>query len=323
MELPQKVNDFIFKYNIDKEKLESTISSVRSKLSEARVEFDINSYASFGVLRLVINHPFPLQPVLFGAVENLTKLNKYLWNDSADKWERKMLDLSDRGTFLKRKVLLSKLLNLIDKYSDESSKIIDVGFGEGVLIRELIDKGKNVFGIDMTKKFVEKQKNDFSELKDHFRLLDVIDLKDKYDLVVCSMLLLDNPGVDLVLKTLPNSLLDKGKIIIVDINSKVYKAIGYYEGTKLVEVHPTDTVFYTEKEISGHTKAVHTFHPFNYYKNTLEELGLKCHEDFVFGPTEELINSSKELTDKQKQRLLIELKKDINNPPFHCLVFGK
>jgi 2-polyprenyl-3-methyl-5-hydroxy-6-metoxy-1,4-benzoquinol methylase len=296
---------------------------ILERLPEVEFEEDKKTYSDFDILRMKINYKDKtIQPMLFGNEENLSKLNSFLWEQSTEEWEDKMKDISHRGTFLKRVVLIPRVMEEVKKFLQENSQIIELGCGEGIMFKELNKISKNVSALDMSEGFIRRLKKEFPKKNFYHKNVVKMDLDKKFDLVLCSMLLLDIPEIGKALSRIFSMLNKEGILIIVDINSNVYKALGYYDGTKLIVIHDKGKIFHTEKFISGHTRAVHNYHPFDYYKEEFENRGLTVLSDEVFGPTEDLINHSN-LNGEDKMRLLKELNKDVINPPFHILVLKK
>lgn len=99
----------------------------------------------------------------------------------------------------------------------KGSVVLDVGCGNGVISRSLGELGYNVLGIDVSDKAIEKanQLNTFSNVT--FKLLSAEQLVaegKKYDAVICSEVLEHLNKPELLLKTLYQSLSDKGFLIV-------------------------------------------------------------------------------------------------------------
>ena len=241
---------------------------ISNKFPDARFEIDKETYAEFKIIKLIIRFKDKvIQPMLFGDLQELANLNAYFWGKGSDQWEEKMKDISNRGTFLKRRVLIPKLVEELKKYFQIGDNVLELGCGEGSLLGKISSLTRSFSGLDISQSFIELLKKKFPLNRFYHQDIVKMRLKEKFNLVICSMVLLDIPQIDVALANIISILEEKGILIIVDINSRVYKALGYYEKNKLVEVHDKDKKFHTEKLISGHTKVVHNYHPFNYYKN--------------------------------------------------------
>jgi len=238
-----------------------------------------------------------------------------------------MEDITDRGTFIKRTVLFPTVLELFKKYTKNKTVAAEFGCGDGAILQELVKLGiaKEVYGIDFNEQFINSLRLKYPEKRSRFLVQDITGegLRYKFDLIVCSMVLLDMPEIDRALDNIFNSLNQDGKIIIADINSDTYKAIGFWENGKFIKIHNPENVFHTEKMISGHTKAVHNYHPFNYYRSFFERKGMSCLEDFIIAISKESVLNQTNITSEDKERLIAELEKDFANPPFHVIVLAK
>jgi len=306
------------------EKIKKEEEFISKHFPSSKFSLDEKIYSKFNILKLNINiNNRDIQPMLFGDLNDLARLNKHFWELGSEEWSNKMESFSNRGTFLKRGILIPKLIEECRKYVKKDSNVIELGIGEGVIFRELKKLTSDVSGLDLSSKFIDKLKKEFP--LNNFYAEDVVemDFSKRFSMVICSMLLLDIPQIDLALSKIFSILEPQGILIIVDINSNVYKALGYYEGNNLVKVHNSEIIFHTEKIISGHTKAVHNYHPFNYYRDSLTLKGFYVLEDYVFGPTKKLVFENKNLNESEKENLTRELVKDINNPPFHMIVMRK
>ncbi len=105
----------------------------------------------------------------------------------------------------------------------QGSVVLDVGCGNGVISRSLGQQGYNVLGIDVSEKAIEKAKQLNTLPNVNFKVLSAEQLMaegKQYDAVICSEVLehLHQPG--LLLKTLYQSLSDKGFLIVTVPNGR-------------------------------------------------------------------------------------------------------
>jgi 2-polyprenyl-3-methyl-5-hydroxy-6-metoxy-1,4-benzoquinol methylase len=94
--------------------------------------------------------------------------------------------------------------------------VLDIGCGEGWLVRELASRDMDVLGIDAVPEFIELARQTGAG---RFRTLAYEDitveiLKEKYDVVVCNFSLLGKESVEHLFQHIP-SLLNKGGALIV------------------------------------------------------------------------------------------------------------
>ncbi len=100
---------------------------------------------------------------------------------------------------------LRSIFRTIQKLTPQNAKVLDIGFGDGVLLELLHDKGYDCFGIDfakknieLTKQFFEKRKKDINIQYANIQEMPFRD--DLFDIVVASE----------TLEHLNNSILIKG-----------------------------------------------------------------------------------------------------------------
>ncbi|MGE5473870.1 MAG: class I SAM-dependent methyltransferase [Ignavibacteriales bacterium] len=325
-DLDIKIIQFINKNSIDLSKIHNMLDYTINQIPGVEFTFDITTYGEFGILRVLIDYDNKnIQPLLFGTPDNLSNLSKYLWKQQTTIWSDTLQGISSRAAFLRKEVLIPQIIKVFCKYNAKDFVAAEIGCGNGIIVKELMKYSQTVYGIDISEEFIDKLKEENPENKDKFLVYDIANsnLKEQYDIIICSMLLLDIPQIDKALDNIYNLIKTNGILIIADINPDTYKALGYLDGTELIAIHDKDTIFSTEKWISGETKAVHNYHPYNLYRNCLESKDMECLEDFTFGPTYDLIMNNSKLNNHEKERLLSELKIDFSNPLYRCLVMKK
>lgn len=113
----------------------------------------------------------------------------------------------------------------------EPKKVLDVGCGEGWLVRDLIKAGIDVLGIDAVSELIEyahKEGGGRYQLVPYERLsYDVV--KEKFDIVVCNFSLLGKESVSRLFEQVPFLLNQGGSFIIQTIHPVVGCGENKYE----------------------------------------------------------------------------------------------
>lgn len=146
-----------------------------------------------------------------------------LWADGYDK-SVELSEENDEYPFAGYKDVLNTIYNIVHKR--EKAKILDIGFGTGILTKKLYDDGYEMYGIDFSQKMIEVAKEkmplaslikyDFSkglpeEIKDH-----------SFDYIISTYAIhhLGDGEKNEFIEKLENYLNKDGKIIIGDIAFK-------------------------------------------------------------------------------------------------------
>ena len=146
-----------------------------------------------------------------------------LWADGYDK-SVNLSDESNEYPFAGYKDLLNTIYKMVHK--KEKGKILDIGFGTGVLTKKLYDDGYRIYGLDFSQNMIDiaKEKMPLAKLYKH----DISkampeELKDiKFDYIISSYAmhhLDDKEKLDLI-NQLWEYLSSGGKIIIGDVAFK-------------------------------------------------------------------------------------------------------
>jgi 2-polyprenyl-3-methyl-5-hydroxy-6-metoxy-1,4-benzoquinol methylase len=306
--------------------VEAVINRVHAALPDSVIELDDRKYGNYGVLRLGFRQPdVSMLPMLFGTPANLSRLAQTLWKKSSESWSDEMEDLTQRGTYLKRRVLIPAILATVKDYY-HSGDILDAGCGDGVLFKELLRTYDNVYGFDFVKTFIEHLSEQYPDIRERLSTADI--LQDKFDrnyeIVIASALLLTLSDVDLGLQRLFDLVKPGGTLIIADVCSRLHRSLGYYKGGELVRVHDPNRVAHFEKDVGGgQTTAIHNYHPPGYYRRKLEGLGAICHKDEELLASREAILTDPLIPDKDKNVVLQRMANDLVNPTFFLLVVSK
>ncbi len=121
---------------------------------------------------------------------------------------------------------------IIDAITKPSPKaVLDVGCGEGWLVRELIPKGIDALGIDVIPEFIESASK---QKVGRFKVLPYEEtshhqLKEKFDVVVCNFSLLGETSVNILFQQIPALLNDKGVFIVQTIHPIIACGNNKYE----------------------------------------------------------------------------------------------
>lgn len=117
---------------------------------------------------------------------------------------------------------MTSLHQVLSKYINHQSNVIDVGFGSSRELSYLHSKGCNIWGIDPTDRFIENAKNMFPAIKEHFikgslpRLVYSDKLNSFFDIVLSIAVLMHIKKVDYPesVKHLVELAKESGKIIL-------------------------------------------------------------------------------------------------------------
>ena len=146
-----------------------------------------------------------------------------LWADGYDK-SVQLSEESDKYPFAGYKDVLNTIYNIVHKR--EKTKILDIGFGTGILTKKLYDDGYEIYGIDFSQNMIEiaKEKMPLARLiKYDFSKGLPEEIKDiSFDYIISAYAMHHLVGVEKIefIEKLENYLNKDGKIIIGDIAFK-------------------------------------------------------------------------------------------------------
>jgi len=146
-----------------------------------------------------------------------------LWADGYDK-SVELSEENDEYPFAGYKDVLNTIYNIVHRR--EKAKILDIGFGTGILTKKLYDDGYEIYGIDFSQKMIEiaKEKMPLARLiKYDFSKGLPEEIKDNsFDYIISTYAMhhLEDEEKNEFIEKLENYLNEDGKIIIGDIAFK-------------------------------------------------------------------------------------------------------
>ena len=149
------------------------------------------------------------------------------WHANADKWIR----LIDSNGIESRKLVTNKaILDAI--LSKKPSSVLDIGCGEGWLVKELHDHGIAVGGMDvipgLIKKAKEKVAGEFHVASYEDVASNNITFSNPFDAIVINFALLGKESTENLLSSLPRYLPEKGKLFIQTLHPYDRKQLNDY-----------------------------------------------------------------------------------------------
>jgi 2-polyprenyl-3-methyl-5-hydroxy-6-metoxy-1,4-benzoquinol methylase len=157
--------------------------------------------------------------------------------------DKKILDSWNKNVTAWVKAIQTKQIESRELVTDQAiidavlslgtSKILDIGCGEGWLVRELAAQGLQVTGIDAVQGLVDKarQLGDGTFTVLEYENISASSIDQQYDLAICNFSLLGKESVEHLFKTLPSILNKSGYFIIQTLHPNISCGeLGYVDG---------------------------------------------------------------------------------------------
>lgn len=151
-----------------------------------------------------------------------------LWADGYDK-DVQLSEDNDEYPFAGYRDVLNTIYKLVHR--KEKARILDIGFGTGVLTKKLYDDGYEIYGVDFSERMIEiaKEKMPSSKLFQHDFSKDLPkELKDiKFDYIISTYAmhhLEDEEKIDFI-NELDKYINNDGEIIIGDVAFKTRRLL--------------------------------------------------------------------------------------------------
>jgi ubiquinone/menaquinone biosynthesis C-methylase UbiE len=290
---------------------------------------DSTSYRSYGleVANIIVDVNgcvFEMQPILIGDTNAIEALSSDLWLEQSKVWDNETkTDAFGESFTLKRNILIPELTKICDRYLGD---ILDIGSYDGSITFAAVAKSNiaSYIGVDIIP--VSNSLN-----IDNIRFItssatDIPLSSSSCDTIISSMTLLNIVSVNKVFEEIDRIARKNSRVIIVDIDSRFYEALGVYyidrDDVYFKPVFRSDRSFFSLKKISGHVPAVHCFHPYSLYPTSLEKYGFIIEQNYSVGPSaEQLMAASRSNT--EYIQLLQDFMNVIKYPCFHFIVAAR
>lgn len=137
------------------------------------------------------------------------------WKNNAKQWVSAV-----RGEEIESRILITNKAIISAVLEREPKTVLDIGCGEGWLVRELGQNEISSLGIDVVSELIKSAKKEgggrFKKLS--YENLSFANLKEKFDVVVCNFSLLGNESVLQVFEHVSSLLNDSGSFIVQTIH---------------------------------------------------------------------------------------------------------
>lgn len=140
-----------------------------------------------------------------------------LWDDEHE-IPIQLQEDNDEYPFAGYRVVLEEMYDMVRK--SDAKKILDIGFGTGLVMKKLYQDGYELYGVDMSEQMVEAGKADMPDARlvvgDYSFGLPLSLIREEYDLVISGygMHHLDNYEQTNLIKDILRQLKPGGKLII-------------------------------------------------------------------------------------------------------------
>jgi len=196
--------------------------------------------------------------------------------------KRNYEEIADDFNETRKKYLWPELIKLADMVKDDD-RILDIGCGNGRLVKTFKDKNVWYLGVDASEKLINVAKKKLKAANFQFKIADIFDLdkiiNKKFDYVFCIAVLHHIPGKDLrilALKQLKNKIKPDGKIILTVWNlwrqKKFSRQIIRYALLKLIGKNKMNfgDILFAWKNYQGEAASQRYYHAF--YKCELKKI---------------------------------------------------
>jgi SAM-dependent methyltransferase len=139
-----------------------------------------------------------------------------IWDAKAAFWDEQMAD----GNQFQRELIAPAIERLLALTPGE--RVLEVGSGNGVMTRRLAELGARITGIDYSANFVDLARRRTTPFDDRidYQVLDATDEaglvalgEEEYDALVCSMVLMDMPLIEPLLRAAIRLLMPNGRFV--------------------------------------------------------------------------------------------------------------
>lgn len=197
------------------------------------------------------------------------------WENSAEEWDK----FISHGDIFRKNLLDGTILDLFGDVRDKY--ILDAGCGQGYFSKILHDSGAKVIGLDDSKKLIDiaKSKNESLKFIRHNLKNDLPFDNNKFDVVLCNMVLMDFDPIDSAIKEFSRVLKNNGELIFSIIHpifssgkasktffEKIFIKTPHYKISTYKTSERKDWRFY---HLSGKTHIYHR--PIEYYAKQLSK----------------------------------------------------
>ena len=154
-----------------------------------------------------------------------------IWENLSAWWDN---DIGDGDKF-HRELIFPSMIELLQ--SNDYSYLLDIGCGNGALLRFLYKKGATYVGVDYSKTFIQtarRRSEDFSsilyqqcdatKLNALKQISTIINPAIKFDVIICSMVMHDLSSIDALYEALPHLLKGNGQFVFA-IPSPHYNSV--------------------------------------------------------------------------------------------------
>jgi 2-polyprenyl-3-methyl-5-hydroxy-6-metoxy-1,4-benzoquinol methylase len=150
------------------------------------------------------------------------------WQINADNW----IDIIENNGIESRRLATNKAI--VDAVTAVNpSSVLDIGCGEGWLLKELFDKGISVTGVDVVPGLIEKSRQ---KVSGHFMIASYEDIylqrvrfSGLFDAIVINFALLGKESTEKLLASLPAYLAPNGFLFIQTLHPHLRKSVNDYE----------------------------------------------------------------------------------------------